>query len=76
MLNRSTIHLIKTLSDHISITGICEILDISRATYYRHLNKKMNIHLQKLKVEYINFALKATFFMGIGKFTYCSLEGL
>ena len=40
MVNKSTIYLIKTLSDHISITRICEILGISRSTYYRHLNKE------------------------------------
>ncbi len=36
MVNQSTIRLIKELSDHISITRICAILHISRATYYRH----------------------------------------
>lgn len=37
MVNKSTIRLIAELSDHISVTRICEILGLSRSTYYRHL---------------------------------------
>lgn len=37
MVNKSTIKIIKELSEHITVTRICEILKLSRTTYYRHL---------------------------------------
>ncbi|GKQ43016.1 transposase [Companilactobacillus sp. RD055328] len=37
MVNKSTIRLIKELSTHITVVRICEILGVSRTTYYRHL---------------------------------------
>lgn len=42
--------MIKKLSDHISITHICAILHISRATYYRH-SKNMIDGLTLTEVE-------------------------
>ena len=49
MVNASTIQLIKKLSNHISITRICEILGISRSTYYRHLKKNQEFTLTEIE---------------------------
>lgn len=67
MVNQSTIRLIKTLSTHISITRICEILGISRTTYYRHLNKHEEYTLTEVENRIHQLCIENHFLYGYRK---------
>ncbi|WP_162257969.1 IS3 family transposase [Lapidilactobacillus dextrinicus] len=67
MVNQSTIRLIKTLGTHISITRICEILGISRTTYYRHLNKHEEYTLTEVENRIHQLCIENHFLYGYRK---------
>lgn len=68
MVNRSTIELIQVLSDHISITRICEILGLSRSTYYRHLKlQREPSSLSELESQIHQLCIETHFLYGYRK---------
>ena len=67
MVNSSTIMLIDSLKEKISLTRICEILGISRGTYYYHKNNLMNNELTDLESEIQQTCIKTKFLYGYRK---------
>lgn len=67
MVNLSTINLIQTLSNHISITRIVDILDISQSAYYRHLNKNNQYTLTDIERQIHQFCIETYFLYGYRK---------
>ncbi|WP_395317663.1 IS3 family transposase [Fructilactobacillus frigidiflavus] len=81
MVNKSTIIMIDSFKGIIPIKRVCEILRISRSTYYYHKNHLMDNELTDTESEVKNICIKTKFLYGyrkihaiLNRFFNCSIS--